>query len=122
MNTRRIKTYITTALLPLAAMSGLTHVNAAHADPAMNACIRAFVSTNLEKERPVVIRKVEPAGAGLHHYSRREVIQITAKTTRGGKELAKATCTVDGKDVVLTSEGAPATTMSIDDALASLSR
>jgi len=107
MNAKR-RTSFTTALLPLIALPLLVQSHAAQAaDPEMDACISAFVSTNLPKDQPVKIRRIETAASSIDLSSRSPIL-LTA-TSKSGKQVASATCVVTGKAVVLTMEGKPVT-------------
>jgi len=107
MNAKR-RTSFKTALLPLIVLPLLVQSHAAQAaDPEMDACISAFVSTNLQKDQPVKIRRIDSAASPVDPHSRSSIV-LTA-TAKSGKPLASATCVVTDKEVVLTMEGAPAT-------------
>lgn len=114
MNTNRrtrIVAALVTALLPLSAVPTL-----AHADAAMDACIKAFVNANLEKERPVKVRRVEMLNSPIYPRSSANTILLTARTKHGRQEIARATCVVEGDEVVLNTEGKPVTTIKVADA------
>ena len=107
--TRRIRTTLATTLLPLLAAPLLMQASAVQAaDPQLDACIQAFVSTNLEKDRPVKIRKFESFERPLISANKGPVL-LTAHLRSSGKQLVKATCVADGKDIVLMVDGKPAT-------------
>lgn len=71
---------------------------AAHADQAMDACIDAFVSEHVPKDRALKIRKV---GSYAAPTKRGERITLTAKGARSGAAIAEATCVVSGDSVEL---------------------
>lgn len=78
-----------------------------HADPAIDACIKAFVESNLPPEQPVNIRKLSPGPAPLDTYGRTREVLIDARVTRTGQRIAQATCTVTDKGQVIALSGAP---------------
>lgn len=107
MNTTR-RTSLPTALLSLVAMPLLVQTTAAQAaDPEMDACISAYLSSYVPKEQPVKVRRVETVDSPMFVQSS-SPIHLTV-TSKSGKHNAKAVCVVTGKDVVLTLEGKPAT-------------
>lgn len=66
----------------------------ANADPAMDACIDAFVAEHVPKGRAVKIRKLGASASGW--TKREERILLTAKGARSGTSIAAATCLVSG--------------------------
>lgn len=108
MNTIR-PTRLVTALLPLLALPMLVQADA-RPDPQMDACIQAFVASNVEKERPVSIRKFTAFENTLDLHARQQTIYLTARFKESGKKVAQATCLVNGDDVVLTVQGKPTLT------------
>jgi hypothetical protein len=107
---RKGKSFIT-ALLPLIAVPMLTQASFAHADAdaAMDACIQAFVASNLQKEQPVTVRKIESIDSPVAPRAKESTIYISARGRHSGKQVAKATCVADSKGVVLTMNVKPAT-------------
>jgi hypothetical protein len=99
MNTRT-QSFLITALLLTAPM--LTQANS---DAAMDACVKAFVSTSLEKERPFSVRKEESVDSPIDQHSRAYRISLKAVGKHSGKQVAKATCVVDRSGVVLSMNG-----------------
>lgn len=100
MNTRT-QSFLITALLLTAPM-----LAQANSDAAMDACVKAFVSTSLEKERPFSVRKEEPADSPIDQYNSRAYrISLKAVGKDSGKQVAKATCVVDRSGVVLSMNG-----------------
>lgn len=114
MNAKR-RTSLPIALLSLAAMPLLVQTTAAQAaDPEMDACINAYVSSYVPKEQPVKIRRIATVDSPLY-VQRSSPIHLTV-TSKSGKQDTKAVCVVTGKDVVLTFEGKPATRLAQADA------
>jgi hypothetical protein len=88
----------------IAAITLLTAPLAASADDAatMDACIQTFVAASLPKDQPVRIFKSGPTPRAL---GREYKIVLTATGTSSGKQLAKATCTVDRDRAVMAMNG-----------------
>ena len=100
---------IVTALLPLFALPTLVQADA-RPDPKMDACIQAFVASNVEKDRPVSIRKLDAFETSLDPHARHQTIHLSARFKESGRKVAQATCVINGDDVVLTVQGKPALT------------
>lgn len=88
------------------AMTMLAVATPSHADSAMNACIDAFVSEHVPKDRSLIIRKYR--SNTTYGTARAERIQLSAKGARSGTQIATATCVVDGSTIAL--ERGPETT------------
>jgi hypothetical protein len=99
------RTQLVTALLPLLALPTL--VQAESPDPKMDACIQAFLNSNVEKDRPVTVRKLASFGTAVDPQARQQTIFISARTKNGGKRVAQGTCVIDGDEMVLTMNGKP---------------
>jgi hypothetical protein len=116
MNTRlRTRNFVLAAALPLFAAPVLSHAESAtaKADATLDACVKAFVSTNFEKERPYSVVTTD-----TNHFDPQAAayrISLTATGKQSGKKLAKATCVVDRSGVTLTTDGksAPVLTKSV---------
>ena len=108
MNTIRNRTrnILIAALVPLFA-APLAQAEVAHYDAAMDACISAFVSSSLEKERPYTVQKQESTTTPLDLQARAYRISLTATGKTSGRKVAKATCIVDRDGVVLSLNGKP---------------
>lgn len=106
LRTRTTKTLVA-ALLPLFAAVTQADTISAHSDAAMDACVNAFVSSSLEKERPYTVQKNESAASPLDQHARAYRIALTATGKTSGKKVAKATCVVDRSGVVLSLNGKP---------------
>jgi hypothetical protein len=93
--------------LAIAAMTLLTAPLAASADDAatMDACIQTFVAASLPKGQPVRILTSGPTPRALGAPGREYKIVLTATGTSTGKQLAKATCTVDRNRAVMAMNG-----------------
>jgi hypothetical protein len=98
----RTRTLVISALLLAAPV--LSH---ASQDTAMNACVKAFVSTNLEKERPFTVRTQDSVETPVDRYASAYRISLTATGKHSRKQVAKATCLVDRNGVVLALNGKP---------------
>ena len=95
------------ALPVVAAITLLLASLSAHAndDAAMDACIRTFVAATLPKEQPIRVEKSGPPPRALGAPSREYRIVLTARGTDTGKQIAKATCTVDHDRAVMAMNG-----------------
>lgn len=102
------RTQLVTALLPLLALPTL--VQAETADPKMDACIQAFVNSNLEKDRPVTVRKRVSFDSAVDPHARQQTIFVSARIKNSGKRVAQGTCVINGDEIVLTTNGKPAQT------------
>ncbi len=98
----RTRTLVISALL--LATPVLSH---ASQEAAMNACVKAFVSSNLEKERPFTVRTEEASATPLDQHVRAYRVALKATGKHTGKQVAKATCVVDRSGVVLALNGKP---------------
>ncbi|HEY6643181.1 hypothetical protein [Povalibacter sp.] len=74
---------------------------------AMQACIKAFVSTSLEADRAYTVRTRDSVATSLDHQARLYRILLTAKGKHSGEQVAKATCVTDRSGVVLSFDGKP---------------
>jgi hypothetical protein len=110
------RTQLVTALLPLLALPTL--VQAESADPKMDACIQAFVNSNLEKDRPVTIRKHVSFDTNVDPHARQQTIFVSARVKDSGKRVATGTCVINGDELVLTMTGKPAQTTKLAQAAA----
>ncbi|HMN46159.1 MAG TPA: hypothetical protein PKE27_16390 [Povalibacter sp.] len=100
----RTRALVVSALL--LATPALSH---ASQDVPVNACVKAFVSTSLEKERPFTVQTEESVATPLDHAARAFRISLKATGKHSGKQVAKATCVVDRNGVVLALNGKPYT-------------
>lgn len=112
------RTQLVTALLPLLAMPALVHAESA--DPKMDACIQAFVNANLEKDRPVIVRKITSFGIAVDPNAPQQTIHLNARLKDSGTRIAQATCVIDGDEMVLTTNGKPAQTTKVAQASAAV--
>lgn len=99
----RTRVLLSSAVLPLFAAPLLSHADAPASDAAMDACVKAFVSSKFEKERPysVVTKETSTYDRDASTYR----ISLTATGKHSGKKFAKATCVVDRGSVVLSMNG-----------------
>lgn len=105
------RTQLVTALLPLLALPTL--VQAESADPQMDACLQAFVTSNVEKNRPVSVRKLVPFDTAAYQHTGPQTIYISAQLKNSGTRVAQGTCVIDGEKIVLTLNGKPAQTIKL---------
>lgn len=79
----------------------LTLATPSRADSAMDACIDAFVSEHVPKDRTVKVRKYRSTGSFAAARTGR--ILLSAKGAKSGTMIASASCSVDGSTVSLDS-------------------
>lgn len=72
---------------------------------AMNACVDAFVATNLPKEQKVRLKALQPEISPVDLHARYYKISMTAKGVESGKRLASATCVVKADGTLVTLNG-----------------
>ena len=103
MNTvSRTKTLLLSALLPLIAAPALSHA-AKPVDASLDACVKAFVSANIDKDRSYSL--VTRDTTTFNPHATRHVVSLKATGKTSGKQIAKATCVVDGNGITLTANG-----------------
>lgn len=76
-------------------------------DAAMDACIKAFVSSNVPKGHPVTVRKEDVAASPITIPARAYTIELSAKLAESGKYLARGSCFVDRSGAVTALNGKP---------------
>ncbi|MET0497479.1 MAG: hypothetical protein ABW106_04295 [Steroidobacteraceae bacterium] len=103
MNTAR-KLILLSATLPFFAAPAVSFADEA---AAMNACVNAFVSTNLPKEHKVRATKLLSARSPIDAQSHSYRITLTAKGVESGKQIAKGTCIVGRNGTVIAFDGKP---------------
>ncbi|HEY5808835.1 MAG TPA: hypothetical protein VIT67_12750 [Povalibacter sp.] len=104
MNTvTRTKSLLLSALLPLIAAPSLGHAEAKPADASLDACVKAFVSANIEKDRHYSL--VTSDASSFDPDAAKHVVTLKATGKSSGKQLAKATCVVDRNGITLTMNG-----------------
>jgi len=86
----------------------------------MDACVKAFVSTAVPKDRQIALRTESPTSSSLLPRTRPYSIVLTATTRDSGKRLATATCRTDSKGVVVALNGKPLPSQANADTKASL--
>jgi hypothetical protein len=106
---------VAAALLPMLAVPALSH---ADADRAFDSCVKAFVSANIEKERPLTVHRIDANSSPLSTSSRGYKIELTAVGKHTGKQIAVATCIADRNGVVLSMNGKPTATTALAEAQA----
>lgn len=97
---------LVTVLLPLLAAPALVQADA-RPDPQMDACIQAFVASNVEKDHPVSVRRLASFDNPVGTQARSQTIHLSARYKQSGKRVAQATCVIAGDEVVLTMHGKP---------------
>lgn len=124
MNTRNRTRALFTGIAAPLCLTATLHSTAAIADSrtqaAMDACVKAFVSTALPKDQQITLRTEAPMSSSLLPRSRPYAIALTATGRDSGKQLAKATCRTDRNGAVLALNGKPTPTLARADAKASL--
>jgi predicted Zn-dependent protease len=93
--------------LAMASLAAVLTAPLSHAEPALDACIQAFVQSTLPPDQPVKIRKMSDASSPLDTYGATREVLIDARITRTGQRIAQATCTVNWKGEVIALNGAP---------------
>lgn len=97
MKIRKIS--LITTLLLIAPM--FSHADTAvDSDMAMDACVKAFISTNVEKARPITVKKEEFIGSAFARHNRTGRISMKAVDNSSGEQVAKATCVFDRSGVM----------------------
>lgn len=80
-------------------------------DAAMDACINAFVASNLPKEQPVkAVHKEAVAASPISIHARAYKIVVSATGVESGKRLARGTCIVNRDGEVIALNGKPLNT------------
>lgn len=97
----------TRALVISALLLSTPALSHASQEAALNACVKAFVSSSLEKDRPFTVQTRESAETPLDQQVRAYRIAVKATGKHSGKQVAKGTCVVDRNGVVLALNGKP---------------
>jgi hypothetical protein len=115
--TTRSRTYVfAAALLPLLAVPALSNAGESQA---FDSCVKAFVDSTFEKDRPVTVHREETAITPLARFGRTYKIHLRAVGNESRKQLAMATCVTDLNGVVLSMNGKPIATPTLADSTAS---
>jgi hypothetical protein len=106
MNTLYCSKGIITSIVPLclAPMLSLATPELAR-QPAMDACIKAFVSTSLSKMQSVAVRAEDLPERPRSTKNRRYKISLVATDQATGRRLATATCLADRNGAILAVNG-----------------
>ena len=124
MHTRNPTRVLFTSIAAPLCLTATLHSTAALADSrtqaAMDACVKAFVSTSVPKDRQIALRTEMPTSSSLLPRARPYAITLTATGQDSGKQLAKATCRTDRNGAVLALNGKPMPSLASADAKASL--
>jgi hypothetical protein len=103
-NMSRTKVLLMSSLLSMSASPLLAHAESVNrADASLDACVKAFVSTNFQKERRYSV--VTSNTSGFDPQTSAYRISLAATGKESGKKLGRATCTVDRNSVVLSTNG-----------------
>jgi len=73
--------------------------------PAMEACVQAFVATNLPKEQPVIVDKQNLANVPLDAQTRTYRIVLIATGKTSGRQIAKSVCIANRAGAVIALNG-----------------
>lgn len=95
------------ALVVTSLLVATPFVSQAGEQDAMNACVKAFVTTSLEKERPYTVKTEDAAPSQITQSARAYRISLKAVGKETGTKVAKAECVVDRSGVVLSLNGKP---------------
>lgn len=97
-----------TALIALALIGPATSF--AHTDAAIDACVQAFLSSDVAKGRKVTVRT--PAAYSYTPrpllLTSRSTVQVVAKGRDSGKQIARIVCETNGRGEIITVHGRPA--------------
>jgi hypothetical protein len=116
MNTRKRIALTLAIAAPLCLTSAWS---AADSKTAMDACVKAFVSTSVPKDRQVAVQ-TEALATTIITRSRPYSIALTATSSSSGKKLATATCRTDRNGIVIALNGKPVPSLATQVAKASL--
>lgn len=72
---------------------------------AMDACVQAFVATNLPKEQPVIVDKDNLARVPLDAQTRTYRIVLIATGKTSGRQIAKSVCVANRSGAVIALNG-----------------
>ena len=116
------KIKLSLSILALAAISPLTQAATGGPDAAVNACVKAFVSTYLPNH-PVKATKTtgfaNPTSIALWQ-PRRYTIALSAVGTKSGEILAEARCIADHEGIVIVLDRTPTNYVARADFVATL--
>jgi hypothetical protein len=104
-------------VVSLAVLAAPFAASAASTD-ALDACVKAFVATNLPKEQPVSVRKDTMTVSPLDMMSGTYKITLVATGATSGKRFAKGTCVVSRDGEVVTLNGRSVKTQVVQASLA----
>jgi hypothetical protein len=93
---------------------------AARSEMAMAACVKAFVSTSVPKDRQVAVRTENRAASMVIPRNRPYSIALTATSRTSGEQLAAATCRTNRSGTVIAMNGKSVPTLAAADAKANL--
>ena len=105
MNTCNRTTGILTGIA--ASLCFASTASLADSTAAMDACVKAFVSTSVLKDRAVVAVATEAAPASSLTQRRSYAIVLLATGKQSGKRFAQATCRVDRNGTAIALDGKP---------------
>ena len=121
MNTRQHITLLSAAALYLSCTLSIADPSpTGPAVVAMDACVKAFVSTAVPKDRQLALQTERYAASSVITRQRPYAIALTATARSSGKKLAAATCRTDRNGTVVALNGRPVPASMARDAKASL--
>jgi hypothetical protein len=97
------------ALLPVLAAPAVAHADEAKA---MNACVQAFLDSDLAKDRKVTVIKNADSVVRPLTLSGLYTIEVVAKGRQSGKRLARIVCHADNAGTIVAVNGRPSTSVS----------
>ncbi len=92
------------AVLALTPVAGYAH----SPDTAVDACIQAFLSTDIAKGRQVTVRTPQDYVPRPLALSGRYQVEVVAKGRESGKRVARLVCDVNARGMIVAINGRPA--------------
>ncbi len=99
-----MNTQVVVGAFTVVATLGFSATGYAEDSRPMDACIKAFVESNLSSQQPVKIFKDNLPRNPVYSSSGRYMIEVTATRRRGG-QLAHATCVIDRNGAIVAMTG-----------------
>jgi hypothetical protein len=104
MSARGTRAVLASLLLSVLAAPAVSSANSTNA---MDACVQAFLSSEVAKDRKVVVDKQSESVPRPLALSGLYKIQVVATGRESGKEVARIVCHADGKGTVVALNGKP---------------
>jgi hypothetical protein len=104
MSARAVRTALASLLLPLLAAPA---VSIADPSNAMEACVQAFLTSEVAKDRKVTVDKEFESVPRPLALSGLYKIQVVATGRESGKEVARIVCHADNKGTIVALNGKP---------------